>query len=351
MSTALKKCIKISALFLGIWLSARYLLPLALPFLLGAGLALLAEPMTRFLCARARLSRSVSAGISVSAAFLFLTLLLLMLAALILRELGELAQVLPDLGQTARSGLDILSKWLLELVHRMPVGVQGILERNITGIFSGGTALLDQAVRYILGLAGNLLTHMPDGALTLGTAVIASFMISAKLPDIRSWLSRRIPRERLRAGLDALRNMRKAVAAWLFAQLKLSGVTWGILSLGFLLLRVPYAPLWAFLTALVDALPVLGTAVVLIPWSVISFLQNNAARGIGMLGIYAVVVLVRSALEPKLVGKHLGLDPLMTLFALYAGYRLFGLGGMILAPLLTVTVMQLIPQRSDEGKS
>lgn len=350
MPAGFKKTLTVCAVFLGIWLFVRYLLPLALPFLLGAGLALIAEPMTRFLCARLRLPRAGAAGISVSAAFLFLALFLLLLAALIVRELGALAQILPDLGETARSGLDILSHWLLGLVRRMPTGVQPILERNITGIFSGGSALLDQAVRYILGLAGNLLTRMPDGALTLGTAVIASFMISAKLPEIRAWISRRVPRERLSSALTAFRNIRAAIGSWLFAQLKLSGVTWGILTLGFLLLRVPYAPLWAILVALVDALPVLGTAVVLMPWSAISFLQENAARGIGMLGIYAVVVLVRSALEPKLVGRHLGLDPLLTLFALYAGYRVWGLGGMILAPLLTVTAMQLIPKKPDEGE-
>ena len=56
-----------------------------------------------------------------------------------------------------------------------------------------------------------------------------------------------------------------------------------------------------------------------------------------------MVSVTRSVLEPKLVGKQLGLDPLLTLAALYAGYRLWGLGGMILAPLLAVTVRNLIP--------
>lgn len=350
MSTGLKKFITICIFFLGIWLSVRFLLPLALPFLLAAGLALIAEPMTRFLCARLRLPRAVSAGISVSAAFLFLALILLMVCALIVRELGALGQVLPDLGQTARSGLDLLSNWLLGLIRRMPAGIQTILERNITGIFSGGSAMLDQAVRYVLGLAGNFLTHMPDGALMLGTAVIASFMISAKLPKIKAWFTGRVSKEKLAPVFTAFRNIRSAIGGWLFAQLKLSGVTWGILTLGFLILRIPYAPLWAVLVAMVDAFPVLGTGTVLIPWSVISFLQNNSARGIGILGIYAVVSLVRSALEPKLVGRHLGLDPLLTLFALYAGYRIWGLGGMILAPLLTVTIQSLLPQNTTQDK-
>ena len=137
--------------------------------------------------------------------------------------------------------------------------------------------------------------------------------------------------------------MRAAVGGWLKAQVKLSAVTWLILTLGLFILRIPYAPLWAAAVSLVDAFPILGTGTILLPWSLLSFVQENAARGIGLLGIYAVVSVTRSVLEPKLVGKQLGLDPLLTLAALYAGYRLWGLGGMILAPLLAVTVRNLIP--------
>ena len=200
-------------------------------------------------------------------------------------------------------------------------------------------------VRYILGLAGNILSHIPDGALSLGTAVISSFLISARLPKIKSWLKKRLPEEKLKPAADALKRMKNAVGGWLTAQLKLMGVTFTILTLGFVVLRIAYAPLWALVVALVDALPVLGTGTVLVPWAVICFLQGEGARAIGLLGVYAVVTLSRSMLEPKLVGRHLGLDPLVTLMALYVGYKLWGVGGMIFAPLLAVTIMQVTPGR------
>ena len=144
--------------------------------------------------------------------------------------------------------------------------------------------------------------------------------------------------------LDALKRVRKAVSSWLLAQLQLSGVTFTILLLGYLLLGVSYAPLWALVTAVVDALPVLGTGSVLLPWSLISLLQGNVAQAIGLVGIYVVVAVTRSVLEPRLLGKHLGLDPLVTLIALYVGYKLWGIAGMILSPLLAVTVLQLFPE-------
>ena len=64
-------------------------------------------------------------------------------------------------------------------------------------------------------------------------------------------------------------------------------------------------------------------------------------RGLGLLGVYALVWLIRSVLEPRLVGNELGLDPLVTLLSMYAGYKLFGLIGMILSPVVAVCAIRL----------
>ena len=348
MKPGTKKFLSLLGIFLIVWLSVRYLLPLFFPFILGAGLALAAEPMVSFLHKR-HVPRSVCAGIGVSMAFCFIAILLLLICAFLVRELGAAAGVLPNLEETAKSGISLLQNWLLELTTHTPQSIQPLLSENVTSFFSDGTALLDRAVRYVLNVAGNLLSHVPDSALSLGTGVISAFLISAKLPKIREWIAKRLPREKLRSILAAMKRMRKAIGGWLLAQVKLMGVTFTILALGFLLLRISYALLWALAVSLVDALPVLGTGTVLIPWAVICFLQGDGARAVGLLGIYVVISLVRSMLEPKLVGRHLGLDPLVTLMALYAGYKLWGFGGMILAPMLAVTALQIVPERKTDG--
>lgn len=340
MRPLFQKIITLSGLFFGVWLGLRYLFPLFLPFLIGAGLALAAEPMVSFFSKKVHLPRSAAAGIGVSMTFGFLSLLLLLLGALIVRELGLLAGVLPDLGVAAKSGISALSGWLQGLTRYAPGGIRDYLSRSIGDFFSGGTALLDKSLRYVLSLASGVLSHVPDGALSLGTGIISSFMISAKLPKIRAWFSRRLSREKLRPVLEGFRHIKSAVALWLLAQAKLAGVTWAILTAGFLILRIPYGPLWALLVSFVDMLPVLGTGAVLLPWALVCLLQGDHAQAIGLAGIYTVVSLTRSALEPKLVGKHLGLDPLITLFALYAGYRVWGIGGMLMAPLLAVAATQ-----------
>ena len=340
MNSSVRKLLTLGALLAGVFLCIRYLLPLIFPFLLGGALALAAEPVVNFLCRRLHLPRPVSAGLGVGLSFAILTAVILIAAALLLRQLQALTQILPDLEATIRDGMSTLSGQLTRLAAKIPGDISGVVQERILELFSGGSALLDEALNFLLYLASGILKQVPGRALSFGTAVIASFMISAKLPVLKERVKRTIGKK-LQPLWTLLRRLRHTVLCWLKAQLKLSGVTFAVACTGLLLLRVSYAPLWAGLIALVDAFPILGTGSVLVPWSVISFLQGDRLLAFGLLGLYFAAAVTRSVLEPRLVGKQLGLDPLVTLVALYTGFRLFGIGGMILAPLIAVTVTQL----------
>lgn len=349
MNLQIRRILQIVSVLIGLFLVFRYVFPLIFPFLLGLLLALGAEPAVKFLSGKCRFPRALATGVGVSLAFLLLTLTAALGLGLILRELKALAGILPELEQTLRTGMDSLSGWMLELAGRAPEGIRSLLTRNVTEFFSGGSALLDRGMDVLLRLASGILSRVPGSALSLGTGIISSFMISAKLPGIRSFLRGRLPWEKLRPLTETMRAVKTAVFGWLKAQLKLSGITFFVMTAGFMLLRISYAPLWAVLVAVVDAMPILGSGTVLLPWSLISFLQGDHVRAFALLGLYGAAAVTRTVMEPRLVGKQLGLDPLVTLIALYAGYRLFGLPGMLLSPLLAVTVIQLLNLRPSES--
>lgn len=343
------KIISMILTFSLVWLAIRFFLPLFSPFLLGTLLALAAEPMVGFLHKRLRVPRLISSGIGVCIAFSLLAMALLTLCAFVLRELGNLSSILPDLGQTAKSSFSLARSWLLQLSSRSPESLRPLLQQNVNDFFSDGNALLDRVIGYLLGLAGDLLSHVPNSALGLGTAVISAFLISAKLPRLRHWLLRQIPREWLRTLSRTGKQIRKVLGAWLTAQCKLTAVSFVLLFLGLVILRIPYALLLALGICLVDAFPVLGVGTVLLPWCLLCLLQQDTARAIGLASTYVAVTLTRSMLEPRFLGRHLGLDPLVTLMALYIGFRLWGIGGMILAPILTVIILQLAqPHSADD---
>ncbi len=344
MHPGIRKVFSVFFLFFAVWLALRLVLPLCAPFLLGTVLALAAEPLVNALH-RLHVPRPIGTGIAVTMAFCLLAAVVLLLCAFLVRELTMLAGVLPDLEATAGAGMDMTRTFLLDLSEHTPQSIQPVLRENVDSLFSNGAALLNKLLKYLLGLAGNLLSHIPDSALGLGTAILSGYMICAKLPRIRKWLRRRIPRDKWKAMTAAAARMKKTLLSWLTAQCKLMGTTFVIVFLGLTLLRIPYALLWALGICLVDAFPILGTGTVLLPWAAVCLFQNDGARALGILGIYVSAALTRSMLEPRLLGRHLGLDPLVTLMTMYAGYRLWGVSGMIFAPLLAVTAIQLVPER------
>ena len=127
-------------------------------------------------------------------------------------------------------------------------------------------------------------------------------------------------------------QLREIFCKYLRAYLLLLGVTLVCLFLGFLILGIDYALLLAFLIALADLLPVIGVGTVMIPWGLILLLQRSFYHGFGILLLYLAVALMRQVMEPRLVGKSLGIHPLLSLLATYVGFRLFHVLGMLLAP-------------------
>lgn len=345
LTNSLRKILLILGAFLAAWLGIKYLLPVLLPFLMGLVVALAAEPAVSFGIKKLRLPRGVAAGLGVTLTLIFLTGMISLLGALAVRELGTLAGKLPDVTDTVQQGMHLLQDRLVGVTEALPDGVRTMATATVLEVFDDGNLLLSEVTGRLPGMVSSLLSWLPNGALGLGTGILAGFLISARLPRLRQGIAARIPAAWKEKYLPALRRVRKSLGGWLKAQGKLAAVTYCIVTTGFLVLGVKYGPAWAVLVALVDAVPVLGTGTVLVPWAVVLMLQNQLWKGLGILGIWGAAVLTRTVLEPKLVGKHLGLDPLATLLFLYVGYRFWGILGMIFAPMLAAAAKTITAEQ------
>lgn len=337
---SINRILQPAGLLLLLWLAGRYFLPLVLPFLLGALLALAAEPAVGLLSTKAKLSRGAATGIGVTLTLLLLLCILLLLISIAVRQLGRLGAVLPELASSAMDGMESLEGYLLSLADRSPDSVRGALTGGVTQLFHSSDTFSQMAGR-LPDLLTAFIGLLSTSALSIGTGILSAYMISVRLPHIRKWCASRPAVQKLRRWLPALKRLRSAVGGWLKAQLKLSAISFFIVCIGFFLLKIPNAPIWALLIALVDAFPILGTGTVLIPWALICLIQKRSLRSIGLLLIYGATFLSRSVLEPKLVGKQLGLDALLTLLCLYIGFQLFGIAGMLLSPLVAVAVREV----------
>lgn len=349
--STLSRCLILAGGILGGWFAIRYALPVLFPFLLGAGMALAAEPMVGLLDRRLKLKRWLASAVGVTVIFLLLIAVLILVTALLVRQAGRLSGLVPELAESVRLGMGSLESWLLTATSGAPQPIRTVLGNAVTGFFSDGSAMVEQVAGTLPGVLTRVFGHVTSGFLTLATGVLAAFMVSSRLPQIRDGIRSRVPISwRQRYG-PALKGLRRAVIGWIMAQLKLTAVIGGLLAAAFWLLKIPRSFFWAAVIALMDALPVLGCGVVLVPWSLICLVRGQRLLSLGLLGTYALVWLVRSVLEPKLLGRELGLDPLVTLLAIYTGYRLLGLPGMLLAPLVAVILTKLASELSKKDKT
>lgn len=323
---------------LGAWLGVKYLLPLLFPFGLGLGLALAAEPAVKAGTRYLKLPRWAAAGVGVSLTLVLMTVLFGILGAAIVRELGVLAGKLPALEDTARQSVDTLRGFLEDAAAHAPEGMRPLVDRSVEQLFSSPEAVADRVPGMITGFLGKI----PKGFLTVGTGILSGFLISIRLPRLKKALKERLP-EKVRTNiLPALKRTKTALLGWTKAQAKLMGITFAILLVGFLLLRIPLGVIWAAVVAVVDAVPILGTGTILLPWALVCLIQGKQLLAIGLLVIYGCTFVTRTALEPKLIGRSLNMDPLLTLVFLYVGFRFWGFLGLVFTPVLASALLSAI---------
>lgn len=319
----------------------RYLLRWLLPFLLALGISALLEPLIRRCEKRLRLRRGFTA-VALTLSFL----------ALLGTGLYRLASVLLQQATSFLSRLPILLSELPALLQHFQLRWNALCAacpeplRQWAGSFAG--RMSDSSFSILTEWSSSLLTRLtgfvvslPDAALFCVTTVLAVFYTSVRYDEIRAFLRRQIPHRYRSDASGVKRNVALTVSRWLRAEMLLWLSTFAVLLTAFLLLRLPYALLLAFLIAFVDLLPVLGTGTVLLPWAAFSFLAGKTPFALALTALQLVLTLQRSFLEPKLLSAQAGLPPLAALLAMYLGFSSLGVGGMILFPILLLLVKQL----------
>ena len=113
--------------------------------------------------------------------------------------------------------------------------------------------------------------------------------------------------------------------------------------------NVGYPLLIALGIAFADALPILGSGTVMIPWAVISGIQGDLKLAIALITLYVIISVVRQILEPKMVSKQIGIHPIFTLIAMYTGYKAIGIIGMLVGPIILILIKPLFETMIDKG--
>lgn len=333
------------------YLLFRYALPLILPFLLAYVISCFVRPIANKFATRTRLPRGLCAVLLLLLVFGFGGWGIWAGSVRLVAELGNLVERLLSDGGIF-DAMDSLTLWVENIGARF--GLLSAGEGNAQAFYDAimqmiGNILSSVAAR-LPELAASLFSALPSVLFFLVVSVVACFYFCTDGVQITHRLVTFLP-QKWRQKLPQIGNaMRDIFRKYIKAYGILLALTFALLLVGFWTLRIEYAFLLAFLISLADLLPVIGVGTVLIPWGILMLLQKNFYVGFGLLILCLIISLVRQVAEPKVLGKSLGLHPLLTLFVTYVGFSLFGIVGMILAPVVALLGKRVLNVCGNGGK-
>ena len=339
--TYLLRVLRTAAFVAGAVLFLRFLFIPLLPFLLALALSALLEPLVQRLRRRWGVRRSFAAALLTTALLLILGAAIAFFALRLGEELSVWSTRLPEAIEAFpalwNSALDRMEGWYAAC----PPFLRSMLDTLATALGENAPALVGRAGAFLMEKMSALAATLPGLGLFTVTTILALYFTAVNYSSILSFLKRQLPstwQPRCRAAMQCCRG---ALLKWLRSELTLILVTFAITLLGFWLLGYDFALLAAVVIALVDALPVLGTGTVLLPWSLFCFLLGDTSQGLSLLMLYAATLLVRSLLEPRLLAGQANLPSIAVLLAMYLGFHFLGVSGMLLLPVFLLVVKHL----------
>jgi len=319
-----------------IFLFIPFALKLLWPFIAAFFLYLAANPLNKAL-SRRKIPSSLSAFLSLFIISLILFLVIRFLSAKLWAELRSLSENSSAIYNSYASSVSRASQRLFTRAQDFSFSLQGGNTSKVLYSFSEalqkqlGKLLSDFSIR-VLSAAKNI----PAVLLGVFTTVFTTFFLLKEGNSIFNLIRTFFGEKVCNFFLKAKNTFFNAAAAFIKAQLIIEGIIFIILLCGFLMLKINYSFTLALITALVDAVPVFGTGAILIPMAIFNFLAGKTSLAWGILILYGTALLARQLCEPKIVGKKLGIHPLATIFSIYVGMKLFGVLGLVLAPITTV---------------
>lgn len=328
------------------YIGIKYLAVWLMPFLVGLVLALILQRPVDWVTRRTGLKHTLVAPV---VTLILLVLIVALMTVVFICATGEAVKFISSLPgwfqTTAPHVISVISQRLEVIIQALPqeweaqirdIAYQGLKTmQSRVGTMSAG----------ILSLAANSAANLPGLLVRFIITVVATFFLCSEFGQVRAFFWRQVPEKyRMLAG-EAWTTFAHTFGQMVKSYLLIMFITFCELAVGLTLMRVEYSLLLAVLIAVVDIFPVIGTGTVLIPWGLIALLTGNMALGLGILLLYVIITVVRNVLEPRIVGKRIGLHPLVTLILMYLGLHLFGIPGMFLLPLSFI----LLKNAQDAG--
>lgn len=320
------------------------------PFIIAFLIATMIEPLIRFFMNRCKLKRKVSASISlISVAIIIGSLLTVLISAII----SESKVLLNNLN----GSMDEAYNWGINLINdfsngrfSIPSDWMNIIQDSLGSLVEVIKNIVSNFATGIINLAGQVPTVITYTVIT----ILAIIFMCYDRDYVKNLLKGQIPKKWIEKANEIILKSLKIIWNYIKAEAKLSLLCFILVTIGLCIfnlcgLNIEYVAIMAILIGFVDLLPLFGAGFIMVPWSIILIIQGNAPAGIAIFVLWLAWSVIKQFIEPKFVSKQMGMHPIFTLLGMYTGFKLFGVIGLLLGPIIFLVIREVFSNNVHKG--
>ena len=343
-----------------VFLVFKYLINLVMPFFIAFIFAAVVRPLSRMLSRKERYKKmpngekvlvkrrfpmNESAAGVISALILFVVLAGVMIFVLVqaIDGISDFVAAIPALYE--RQILPVLNQLFREVEQfaaRFDESVLEMVQAAIPNVISSIGSTVTNFSAKAVSFVANFISRLPSLLLNTIICLIATVFIAVDFERLSAFIRRNLPEK----PLTMVRNVRDSFLStiWQFIRsyFLIFCITASEITIGLMIIGMGKPLMLGMLIAVFDAFPIVGSGMILLPWAIITMITGSLWRGLALAALYIIVVVARQIIEPKIVGKHVGLRPIVTLVCMFVGSRLFGgLIGLFGLPITAAILVDL----------
>ncbi len=324
-----------------------YMIHWVMPFLIGFLIALALRPVTKFVN---KIMKTTGKGVAlfvVGAFYVSVALILWLLITFLFTQLTDLIYMMPRLYFSKVEPLLLeFNDWIVLNTHIISPEAADTLSQIITNGISYISDVIKNTSIAVVQIVTRLISNFPLYLISVIFTIVLSVFISVEYNNITAFIKKQLPDNFNSTFSEARIFVTGTLWKMIKSYMIILCITFIELFAGLFILKVKFALPIAAIIAILDIMPIIGTGGILIPWAIVELFLKNTTLGIGLLLLYLAVTVIRNIIEPRIVGHQIGLHPIITITAMYAGLRLFGFFGFLIAPIVAILVKYL----NDTGK-
>lgn len=321
-----------------------------IPFIIAYIIFLMVDPIIKWLNKKTSISRKTCSIIVLATIFLLLSGVIIFGGIKLISETTNLLGGINEYLDKSMNFLnDIKSKINLNNLK---------LSEDVIKVFENSTTdFINSIIEYVKNILTKVLkyiTSIPNILINIIITILATYFITSDKFYILDRMEHHLSKKMVGKIIIHTREITKSLGAYLRAEITLSIITFFVVLTGLNIfylvgMEIEYPILMALLIGFVDALPILGAGTVMIPWAGILFLNGNTSLGISIIGLYIFTLVEKQFIEPKLVSNNIGVHPIFTLIAMYTSFKIIGIIGLLIGPVILIILKNVFSEILDKG--